>query len=113
MKDKKKGAKITVDDGDTEEGGEEEREPVEGNSELPPHDVGTPLPEHTLQATPTSHTPNNSLVDTPPPLPDKDYDVFPSPPDLPPRDYSMSPDQPEQNGDLISENDYYARIINS
>lgn len=116
LKDKLKTSRA-VGDGDTEE---QQRE----TSDPPPPEVDTPLgtsselaPLH--QATPTSHTPNNSVADTPlqdmipPPLPDRDYDIAPPPPDLPPRDYPMSPDHSEQNGDPILDNDYYAQIISS
>ena len=54
-----------------------------------------------------------------PPLPPKDYDLGPTdlpPLDLPPRDYPMSPDHVkplEWTGDLISDDDYYAQMMNN
>lgn len=54
-----------------------------------------------------------------PPLPPKDYDLSPtdlSPLDLPPRDYPMSSDHVkplEWTGDLISDDDYYAQMMNN
>ena len=54
-----------------------------------------------------------------PPLPPKDYDLSPtdlSPLNLPPRDYPMSPDHVkplEWTGDLISDDDYYAQMMNN
>ena len=78
----------------------------------------------THQAIPTNHTASGSLEDIPfqlhgdgmesglPPLPAKDYD---SPLDLPPRDYPVSPDHVkplERTGDLISDDDYYAQMMN-
>ena len=47
-----------------------------------------------------------------PPLPAKNYD---SPVALPPRDYPVSPDHVkplERTGDLISDDDYYAQMMN-
>ena len=78
----------------------------------------------THQGMPTNHTHSGSLGDIPfqlhgdgmelglPPLPAKDYD---SPLDLPPRDYPVSPDHVkplERTGDLISDDDYYAQMMN-
>lgn len=52
---------------------------------------------------------NSGMESNPPPLPERGYD-------LPPRDYPMSPDHTkplEQTGDLISDDDYYAQMMNS
>ena len=89
------------------------------------------ISEHSLhnqllmyQATLTYPTASDSPGDVPfqqhgdgmesnlPPLPAKDYD---SPLDLPPRDYPVSPDHVrsvEWTGDLISDDDYYAQMMN-
>lgn len=116
--------------------------PEDGSSELQGQDVerdklsgdifGHPLHSQVLcQATPTSPTHSSSLGDSPfqfhnegmdssfPPLPPKDYDLSPTdlpPLDLPPRDYPMSPDHVkplEWTGDLISDDDYYAQMMNN
>ena len=88
------------------------------------HEGGGP-PEKT---TPTNHTPNPLEIEfegqndgdwsqQQPPLPPKDYDLSLSPSDLPPRDYpTQSPDhvtQLERTGDLISDDDYYAKMMNA
>ena len=89
------------------------------------------ISEHPLhKATPTDHPASDSLGDilfqyndgtepSLPPLPPKDYDLSPADQlsfDLPPRDYPMSADHVkplEQTGDLISDADYYAQMMNN
>lgn len=84
---------------------------------------------HIYQAPPTDPTHNSNMGDSLfqshngmdpsfPLLPPKDYDLSPTdlpPLDLPPRDYPMSPDHvkpQEWTGDLISDDDYYAQMMN-
>ena len=72
------------------------------------------------QTTPTDHTPDPLKIDDNdgngwdmPPLPPKDY----LDPDLPPRDYPTTTSEHikplEQTGDLISDDDYYAQMMNA
>ena len=96
-------------------------------------DVSRAISKDSLhQATTTNYTPVGSLVHIPqdklgmesgpPLLPEKDYD---SPLDLPPRDYPTSSDHADrtqdcltspghvkQTGDFISDDDYYAQMMN-
>ena len=78
------------------------------------------------QTTPTNHTPNPLEIEfedenegwDQPPLPPKDYyDLNSSLPDLPPRDYPATTSEVIQtlqnSGDLISDDDYYAQMMNA
>ena len=110
-----------------ESGGCGDSQPTEKeNRQHTPHETDT-VPDHPQKTTPTNHTPNPLEIefedendgnewDLLPPLPPKDYyDQSPSLPDLPPRDYPIA-DQiqsVERTGDLISDDDYYAQMMNA
>ena len=118
LRQQKKASKKAATDEEMMEG---EREGGDGAEDVPLQPETDALVGTSKQATPTSHAPPQLQTvpegpsgGTLPPLPPRDYDLSP---DLPPRDYpTHSPDQvkqPEQNGDLISDDDYYAHMMNA
>ena len=127
------GVGVTGEDNDEQretevvaEEGTSEAQETEGDnfaSGISEHSLHSQLLIH--QTTPTDHTPQGSLGKLsfqlqsdgmelrPPTLPPKDYPSQSA--DLPPRDYPVSSAQPkthEQTGDLISDDDYYAQMMN-
>jgi hypothetical protein len=121
LKDKVK-RKVKDEEEGEEEGGHGESQQTGEQNQLETNTTADP-PE---QTTPTDHTPDPLKIEFEddndgngwdmPPLPPKDY-LDESLPDLPPRDYPTTTSEHikplEQTGDLISDDDYYAQMMNA
>ena len=121
VNNKQRETKVVAEEG-TSEAQETEGENFASPSGISEHSLHSQLLIH--QTTPTDHTPQGSLGELsfqlqsdgmelrPPTLPPKDYPSQSA--DLPPRDYPVSTAQPktlQQTGDLISDDDYYAQMM--